>query len=455
MYGIARCMDLLREERVKEMKTGTMRTDVRLEGRLLLVARAVWLAFAFFELILLSINLLQPLFGGQTLICPFTFTCPYDAPTLSALQYTHISLSAYNTYATGFGFLSALIFVGLSVLLFWRVFNQPVALFASIAFLLLGAGGLAGDVSRMPLALQVVFNVIQTLLLFFCLGFFLVTFPDGRFVPRWSWLIGCTLFVQAIFFLLPGPFNILSWPVPLFLLELALAWGSPVALQIYRYRRISTPAQRQQTKWVIFGLACVITVLLLTGLGGIVPTTSSAGALLYLVTTSLPTWAFLLIPLSITIAILRSRLWEIDVIIRRTLVYSTLTVILALLYVGLVVGFESLMRLFTQEASQSPLIIVASTLAIAALFQPLRRRIQRVIDRRFFRRKYDAAHTVAAFSATLRNEVDLSQLSEHLLAVVQETMQPTHVFLWLPPAKPDRQQQTAWRSTPPASSDGK
>ncbi len=440
--GIVSCMDPWHEERVKEMKTGTTSTDVRLGGRVLLLARAVWLAFAFFALILLSINLLQPLLGGQTLICPFTFTCPYDAPTLSALQHAHISLSAYNIYATGFGLLSALIFVGLSVLLFWRIFNQPVALFASLVFLLLGAGGLAGDISSMPLALQLVFNVFQTLLLFFCFGFFLVTFPDGRFVPHWSWLLGCTLFVQAIFFLLPGSFNILSWPVPLFLLELALAWGSPVVLQIYRYRRISTPAQRQQTKWVIFGLTCAIPMLLLTGLiEGIVPTTSVAGALVYLATTALPTCAFLLIPLSITLAILRSRLWDIDVIIRRTLVYSTLTVILALLYVGLVVGFESLVRLFTGEVSQSPLIIVASTLAIAALFQPLRRRIQRVIDRRFFRRKYDAAHTVAAFSTTLRNEVDLDQLREHLVAVVQETMQPSHVSLWLRPPEHDGQRQ--------------
>jgi hypothetical protein len=135
--------------------------------------------------------------------------------------------------------------------------------------------------------------------------------------------------------------------------------------------------------------------------------------------------------IGIGLAILRNQLWEIDVIINRTLVYGTLTVLLALVYFGLVIGLGSFVRLFTGQAGQSPVIIVASTLAIAALFQPLRHRLQTIIDRRFYRRKYDAARTLAAFSSTLRNEVELSKISENLVAVVQETMQPTHVSLWL------------------------
>jgi hypothetical protein len=121
----------------------------------------------------------------------------------------------------------------------------------------------------------------------------------------------------------------------------------------------------------------------------------------------------------------------IDVFVRRTLVYTLLTGILIVVYVGMIVGSQLVIATFSSQAAQSPLILVASTLVIAALFQPLRHRIQRGIDRRFYRRKYDAAKTIAAFSATLRNEVDLDELREHLLAVVQETMQPMHVSLWV------------------------
>jgi thiol:disulfide interchange protein len=159
----------------------------------------------------------------------------------------------------------------------------------------------------------------------------------------------------------------------------------------------------------------------------------------------------LLIPLSFGFAMLRYRLWDIDILIRRTLVYGTLTAILTLVYVGLVIGLQALLRgIISQDNSVA---IVISTLAIAALFQPLRRSIQRLIDRRFYRNKYDAAKTLAAFSATLRQEVDLDQLREQLLAVVQETMQPAHVSLWLRPTEHGGKQQSPWRTTPPGSSE--
>jgi len=146
------------------------------------------------------------------------------------------------------------------------------------------------------------------------------------------------------------------------------------------------------------------------------------------------------ITISAGIAILRSRLYNIDILINRTLVYGVLTALIALIYFGLVFILQSLVHALAVQISQTPLVIVGSTLVIAALFQPLRRRIQQVIDRRFYRRKYDAAKTVEAFSATLRNELDLSQLREHLITVVQETMQPTYVSLWLRQPERDKKQ---------------
>jgi hypothetical protein len=150
---------------------------------------------------------------------------------------------------------------------------------------------------------------------------------------------------------------------------------------------------------------------------------------------------------------LRYRLWEIDVLINRTLVYGSLTVILTAIYVGLVIGLQALLRgIISQDNSVA---IVLSTVAIYVMFQPLRRRIQRIIDRRFYRSKYDAAKIVAAFSTTLRQEVDLDQLREQLLAVVQQSMQPTHVSLWLRPPERDGTQRSPWRATFPVSSEGK
>jgi hypothetical protein len=167
---------------------------------------------------------------------------------------------------------------------------------------------------------------------------------------------------------------------------------------------------------------------------------------------SLGNLLYLPIPLAFGIAILRYHLYDIDVLINRTLVYGTLTVILTGVYVGLVIGLQALLRgIISQDNSVA---IVISTLAIAALFQPLRSRIQQLIDRRFYRRKYDTAKIIASFNASLRNKVDLNELSGQLLEVVQETMQPTFVSLWLRPREHDEKQQAPWRATPAGSSEG-
>jgi hypothetical protein len=179
---------------------------------------------------------------------------------------------------------------------------------------------------------------------------------------------------------------------------------------------------RQQLKWFVYAL--VICVLVNTAgqafLNDLLP--SGVREFLFVVTLE-SLWV------AIAVAILRYRLYDIDVLINRTLVYGSLTVLLALVYVGSVVGLQAALRVLTGQ--ESTLAVVASTLAIAALFNPLRRRVQAFVDRRFYRRKYDAAKTLAAFNARLRDETDLNTLSEDLMRVASSTMQPEHVSLWL------------------------
>jgi hypothetical protein len=168
---------------------------------------------------------------------------------------------------------------------------------------------------------------------------------------------------------------------------------------------------------------------------------SPIAQLVQLAASLLAPWLALCFPLAFAAALLRSHLWDIDVLINRTLVYGGLSAILGALYAGLIIGLESLTGRIGGTAATNPLVLVVSTLAIAALVQPLRRRLQTIVDRRFYRQKYDAEQTLANFSDSLRHQIDLEQLRAQLLSVVQETMQPVQVSLWL--RAPQRHSTTA------------
>jgi uncharacterized membrane protein YhdT len=274
----------------------------------------------------------------------------------------------------------------------------------------------------------------------------LLLFPTGRLPSRrWRWLAWLTAawmllgvvtgaFASGALVGILGPiqnplgiagltgvFKALLFIVSPFLLVAA-------AFSLYMRLRRAAGVERQQIKWFAYAAAATV----------------SAGTLAYTIpgVIDTPTWferaGFVLnvvfvpaIPISVGIAILRYRLYDIDLLINRTLVYGTLTAALVLVYFAGVTATQTIFRVLTGQEQQPQLAVVVSTLAIAAMFNPLRRRVQSFIDRRFYRRKYDAARTLDAFSARLRDETDLGTLSRELTGAVQKTMQPEHVSLWL------------------------
>jgi hypothetical protein len=263
--------------------------------------------------------------------------------------------------------------------------------------------------------------------------------PSWRFVPSWTrWLaIGWTLLTLAWLLFPDVPFNP-SDPYSMasgWRLVIAAWYLVGVCAQIYRYARASGPVERQQTKQVVYGIT--VAVLGWTAYmqaPDILPVLERPGmtrVLYQLVGGPIFACALLLIPLSLMVAILRYRLFDIDVVVNRTLVYGSLTAVLALVYLDSVVLLQGTFLALTGQESQ--LAVVASTLMIAALFNPLRHRVQALVDRRFYRRKYDAAKTLQEFSTRLSHETNLDRVGDELVVVVRETMQPVHVSLWLRP----------------------
>ena len=292
------------------------------------------------------------------------------------------------------------------------------------------------------------------------LGIFMILlFPDGKLPSRrWRplvWLAGAVIVVESIaVFLTPGPLEGLREVQNPFGLEgqfwlLTVGWvvlpliplcmvASAMSL-VLRYRH-SGGDERQQIKWLAFSASITgVVYLAIMSVGAInwliyspeapsdLGTQTWWGALLE----DVMLLSFSGIPVAIGIAILKYRLYDLDILINRALVYGPLTAMLVLCYLGIVVALQYVVRALTGQ--ESTLAVVASTLAIAALFSLLRRRVQALVDRRFYRRKYDAAKSLAAFNARLREETDLDALSSDLVGVVRGTVQPEHASLWLRP----------------------
>jgi hypothetical protein len=432
-------------------------SETRLSGRRLVLARLFWIVIAIFYLGMFAVSL-------PGLVTQLQITCTSSCAdwqlspaTLRTLEHAGLSLGDYVAFSLVVVVMLTLAALAVAAFLLWRRSDDWMALLVCLMLLSFGPLSFTNPVllSRCwgP-ALATNLLSLSDGLTFIILALAFYLFPDGRFVPHWTrWIIVMGLGLSIFNIIFPRSSSAFLNAISGILYISVLL--SLVIAQVYRYRRVSTPTQRQQTKWVVYSLAVLI--LLVLGLfvipQHIFPGLGQPGSLFSSLGTIVSDSLLVFIPISFGMAILRYHLYEIDILINRTLVYGTLTASLAFVYFGLIFALQYLLGGLLNQHNDGA--IVVSTLAIYALFHALRRRIQNIIDRRFYRRKYDAAKIVATFSSTLRQEVELDQLREDLLAVVQETMQPAHVSLWLRPPEHGGIQQAAFRASPPGSSEGR
>jgi hypothetical protein len=325
------------------------------------------------------------------------------------------------------------VFFSIGLVIFFRRSNEWIGLLASFVLVSL-CGTFMGDrlqfIDGLPHILQVIAYEasISIWLAFFI---FLILFPDGRFTPRWTRWVALGL---TIWFILTEIFNQITGRTPVWLFNFGFTILFCILLGMYyRYMRVSNQIERKQIHWFLFSIIIFFVVALLQSFfenfSFLPPQPEVTELIKYIAGIYISSVVILLIPISIGISIFRYHLWDIDIVIRRTLVYSTLTVLLVLVYFGSVTLMQAVFSGLSGQTS--PLALVISTLLIAVLINPLRKRVQSTIDRRFFRHRYDAEQALTHFGLALRNEVGLEPLAQHILQTGQETMRPEHISLWM------------------------
>jgi hypothetical protein len=410
----------------------------RLRGRRLILARVAWVTVVSLIVALFLARLTAYYTALQT-VCTGA-TCGSAQPTPDSalsLQKLGLSVGAYATFTLALTIALAFVCFTLSAVIFWRKSDDWMALLVALA--VVASVTLNENVFGMDMTSA--WGWLAMVLLVFGNGVYLLvlSLSDGRFVTRWArWLLLCWLVAVPVYFIFMYSFFYpLVWLAALVLLGIA---------QVYRYRTAASPLQRQQTKWLFFG-GSVAVIIIVAGTVPLLafPSLGQAGSFYQLIGGNAYLVTLFIFPLCLGLAILRYGFLDIDIIIHRTLLYSILTVLLAVIYEVSVFTLQSLTSGLTFIRGNQ-LAIVASTFLIGGLFKPLHDRTRALIDRRFYRRKYDAAKTLAAFSTTIRDEVDLNQICTKLTAVVQETMQPAHVSLWL--CSPKRSHEKTTRALP-------
>jgi hypothetical protein len=397
----------------------------------LLMARAAWLAVAVPSVTLLV--LLIPI-HRRTIYYDWQFLSTYSvvAPFLS--------VTGYAVFLMVPRYLVAAICLITAAFIAWHKADERVAWLAATVLVILplifGLTGTSDTWSYYPESWRAILKVLRDTL-FLAAGVagltaFVFLFPDGRFAPRWTGaifgLVIAGLALSIVWMALGNDRLYEAW-LAVFVAALVIGAGT----QLYRYRRLSSPLERQQIKWVVASLTLWVASLPVLIAATAISERTRFGPLVLFVANHVQLLALGFLPLSLAFSIFRYRLWDIDLLIRRTLVYSVLIASLALMYLGSILALQQLANFLIGAGSSEPAVI-GSTLLIAAIAAPLNRRVRRAIDRRFYRRKYDAAQALAAFASSARDEVEVERLSERLLAVVDDSVQPAHAHLGIRPA---------------------
>jgi hypothetical protein len=414
-----------------------------------------WIAFAGWALIALAylaffLTDLRLDFAQLQIPCKDA-GCNYLAISqaeVDVLETQGLTLRTYSGIMNGATLLTVMAAWLLAGLILWKQGASRIGWSVSLALIVMPIA-MISDADNLAVSYPAYFipSAILSLLGAFILILFLYLFPNGRFYPRGAFIPFITTFL--VFAIYSLEFNAL---ITLPLLFIQIGGFALIALlflagsfQILRYKKDSTSLERQQTKWMLLGIMILVLSFpawffffggglnIPPGQPRLLATISGWFSIMFAISA---------LPVTMSIAIMRYRLWDIDLVIRRTLQYALLTGVLAFIYYGGVILLQTGVRAITGQGN-SPIITVLTTLAIAALFNPLRRRIQNFIDRSFYRKKYNAEQALAQFAATARDEVDMDKLAAALIGVVQETMQPESVSLWVKGlnAKPPRSRE--------------
>ncbi|MFN8372011.1 MAG: serine/threonine-protein kinase [Anaerolineae bacterium] len=330
------------------------------------------------------------------LFVPFAFnelSNPQDQGLQRGLAELGLSTQFYAVFQVSITLLVALVYIAISVLLFWRKSSDRMAIITAIAFMTFGVGGaINANTAAETLTLSGSSDTLLRYLYMFTsftgfslIGSFPFFFPDGRLVPPWSILIVLLAVVQAIQFQLPptSPLSFFNMPPAYSLVVSFLVWGGGAAAQLYRYRRVSSATQRQQTKWFVYGFTILMTLVLisLTFQLAILPAVQQAvGRVLFEITIrALTSIAYVVPTIAIAFSMFRYRLWDIDFVINRSLVYGGVTLLLAAVF-GLILFVISQLT----QGNQNGIAFAGALIGSGALFQPARRRLQRVVDQKVY-----------------------------------------------------------------------